>query len=242
MINRLILIGLSFVVFACSNTRTSLEIVNHEKPDLTVDFSPFEKVGCKWDAYGTYYCGEQSTLLKLGCKSISKDKLLGGLTPAYPIAPCGYLFDEGKIGSVDFDVECFSYNIMIDGMACKRFVIFKDGKYILVRNINEFANLFAPVETAEEALGFALVTGFYHAMYGQEINDNYIYYVLKLEDTNVKVVGNGYLVNLFYSPEIGCGPFNTEMINIKVSRNGQVEMANRFPVYRDPLQDTVCAD
>ena len=65
------------------------KVVNHPQPDLRVDFSPFENAGCALDEYGWYRCQEDSTLYKLGCDVIEKTPdMLGGLSPAYPMATC----------------------------------------------------------------------------------------------------------------------------------------------------------
>lgn len=246
-------IFLSFILLvACSpkpdqstNQDIPVIILNHEEPDLQVDFSPFESLGCnKLSGSHWYECRENSLAFKIGCTSLAENKLLGGLTPNYPIADCGYFFPEKEpLEGVDVPTtECFSATVMINGTSCSRQIIFKDDTYLLIKNFDDFKTLFAPVESPEEALAFALITGDYSAEYGQTKKDSYIYYVQKLEDTFIDKVIGGYIVHIFYTPVIGCGPFETESVELKVTYDGDVEEIDRYPVYRDPSQDTVCVD
>lgn len=220
----------------------SFRIINHKKPDLQVDFLVFQNAGCKSNGYGSYECNEQSPLLKIGCNSIAKEDLLGGFTPNYPTVYCDYFFPEHE-EQVDVPPkECFSTTIMINGAACSRLVIFKDNNYQVIKSIDELKILFAPVDSPEEALSFVLAVTKNYAQYGQTRNNNYVYDVQKLEDTYVETIADGYIVHVFYTPGIGCGPFETEAVEVKVTRDGQIEEINRIPVYRDPANDMLCVD
>lgn len=220
----------------------SLKIINHEKPNIQTDFSPFKNIGCN-ESHGYenwYRCEEGSPLLDLGCNSIENMPLLGGLTPGYPIAACTLEIDE-TVWTADIPTDCI-YN---DGgfiTLCHRFVIYKEGKYQVVKTMNDFRKLFAPVDSPDEALSFALAFSDYFASYGQTKRDDYVYSVKELEDTFVETDAIGYLVHVFYTRTFGCGPFETNAVGIKVTYNGNVEEISRHPVYRDPSEDNMCAD
>ena len=220
----------------------SLKIINHEKPNIQTDFSPFKNIGCN-ESHGYenwYRCEEGSPLLDLGCNSIENMPLLGGLTPGYPIAACTLEIDE-TVWTADIPTDCI-YN---DGgfiTLCHRFVIYKEGKYQVVKTMNDFRKLFAPVDSPDEALSFALAFNDYFASYGQTKRDDYVYSVKELEDTFVETDAIGYLVHVFYTRTFGCGPFETNAVEIKVTYNGNVEEISRHPVYRDPSEDNMCAD
>jgi hypothetical protein len=63
--------------------------VNQVQPALSVDFSPFENVGCPPTKYGDRLCEEGSSLAALSCAEIRKPSdLLGALEPSHPIAIC----------------------------------------------------------------------------------------------------------------------------------------------------------
>jgi hypothetical protein len=215
------------------------KIINHEKPKIQADFSPFTNVGCK--SYRDFYdCEEGSQLLNLGCNTIENKPLLGGLTPAYPIAACNFEF-QVRIGGAKKPDDCFYY---FGGFKtfCRRYVIYKDGKYQIIKTMDDFRQLYSPVDSPSEALSFALATDNYFASYGQTKRSDYIYSAKELEDTFVESVTGGYLVHVFYTPTQGCGPFVTRAVEIKVTYEGLVEVVNYFPVYRDPSEDEICIE
>lgn len=240
MKNRIVFsIVIMLLLVSCQDN--SFRIINHKKPDLRVDFSLFQNAGCKSNGYDSYDCNEQSPLFKIGCNSIAKDDLLGGLTPNYPTVYCGH-FVYQEFGIKLPPTECLTSTVRQNGADCARLVIFKDNNYLLIKNIDELKKLFAPVDSPEEALSFALAGTKNYAEYGQTRKNNYVYEVQKLEDTYVETIADGYIVHVFYTPGIGCGPFKTEAVAVKVTHDGQIEEINRTPVYRDPANDTLCAD
>ena len=65
------------------------EFINYPRPELTVDFSPLEDLGCSPDEVGTGRCDAVGVLAELGCDRVVKPPdLLGGLTPNLPIGLC----------------------------------------------------------------------------------------------------------------------------------------------------------
>jgi hypothetical protein len=214
--------------------------VNHIKPDLKVDFSPFENVGCEVDWPGFFSCSDQSTLGKIGCQKIEENDLLGGLTPSYPIAVCRYWFYPPGSRNVP-TTECFSsYLNPGDFVLCNRFIIFKDGKYSLIKNLDQFRNIFAPVDSPAEALSFALTDDSLFVEYGLTYHDTFKYSVPKVEDSFVSTVDDGFLVHVFDIPEYGCSPYDLEAVEVKVTRDGQTIIINRSPVYHNPSGGGMC--
>jgi len=206
-------------------------IINHERPNIQVDFFPFKNSGCKLFSSNSYHCQPSSLLYTLGCTYIEETPLLGGLTPEYPIATCILEINEDA-GVADIPDSCFYY----DGgftTYCYQYVVYKDHHYQLLKTIAEFRALYAPVDSPEEALGFVLVSDNFIAEYGQTKNNDYIYSVQELEDTHVETVAGGYVVHVFDTPGFGCEPFETKSVEIKVTYDGQLTELNRFPVYGD---------
>jgi hypothetical protein len=217
------------------------QIINHERPNLQVDFSPFKDFGCNFSpSWNEYSCEKDSLLYTLGCTYIEEMPLLGGLTPEYPIATCILEINEDSFVA-DIPDSCLYYN---GGFVtyCYRYVVYKDQGYQLVEGVEGFRTLYAPVDSPEEALSFVLATDDYFASYGQTKQDNYVYSVQELEDTFVEVTTDGYLVHVFSYPDRGCGPFETKAVELKVTFDGYVSEVNRFPVYRDPSEDDMCVD
>jgi len=212
------------------------KVTNHEKPNIQAEFSPFTAVGCdNSHGYENWYsCEEGSPLLDLGCNSIENKPLLGGLTPNYPIAACDYEINE-NIGVADLPSDGCVY---ADGgfiTSCHRYLIYKDGKYQLIKTLDEFRAHYAPVDSPEEALSFVLASDDLIAHYGQTKNDDYVYFVEILEDTYVETVASDYIVHVFSTYSV-CDAFETKSVQVKVAHDGHLTELNRTLVYRDPTQ------
>ena len=121
---------------------------------------------------------------------------------------------------------------------CNRYVIYKDGNFQLIKTMDEFRTLFVPVDSPNEALGFALATGWYTANYNQTKLSDYVFTVEELEDTYVETITDGYIVHVFYTPPFGCGVFETSAVEVKVTYDGQIEEVERHPVYH--TKDSIC--
>jgi hypothetical protein len=121
---------------------------------------------------------------------------------------------------------------------CVRARVRQDGVSRIISTQEELREWFAPVESADEALSYALVATGYSAKYAPEdyrlaVGDicdpgpeHYYYCTDVLEDTHVSEVANGYHVNLFYSERYGCGPFPVSSVTVKVSFDGSL---SEFP-------------
>lgn len=214
-------------------------ITHHSSPAVSVDFTPFEAAGCEASQYSASCldCEPGSALAKLGCDRICEpDSELGALTPAYPIAECTYYPEDSR--------EPPDYLRCGGGLrpACERFLVWKDGAFEPVTSADDFRTLFAPVETPEEALAFAMALSGHSARYGIQFDPEYEYYVGELEDTHVDTDGSGFRVHLYLYRWLGCGPHETYAILHTVTTDGQVSEDSREAVFRDPREDDLCAD
>jgi hypothetical protein len=249
-----LLFVLAFIFFSCSFLSAKMEqlptsapsvvIENHPRPEWTLDFSPFDDVGCAPDESALRYCEEDSPLMALGCDRIQKPSdLLGKLEPSLPMAEC--LFEPfrhpDQPGSIDDEGE---YIYRTGGLmpVYVRYVIIREGQFQLIKSEEQFREVFAPVETENEALSYALVLRNLSAYYGIEFNPEYEYFVDKLEDTYVESSSDGYVVHLYNYQFYGCGPHLTYAIDLLVTDQGMIEEINREAVYKDPSEDTLCVD
>lgn len=123
-----------------------------------------------------------------------------------------------------------------------RYVIFRSGQFELVRTEDELRNIFAPIETSDEALSYTLAAKNLAAYYGLKANSKYRYFVDEIEDTYVKTTTDGYLVHLFHYKVFGCGPHITSIVDIRVTAQGLVEEVRKESVYKNPSEDDVCVD
>jgi hypothetical protein len=222
--------------------------VNHSQPELNVDFSIFENIGCPPDQYGFRRCETDSPLAGLGCHQIRKpSNLLGALDPVYPIALClviPYLNAEAPGAENARMLAEGEYFFNIGGIVPQyvRYVIFRDNQFELVKTEDGFRSVFAPIETPEEALGYTLAVRDLSAYYNLEPDPKYQYFVDEIEDTYVEETAGGYLVHLFFYEVFGCGPHLTYDVDVEVTTQGYVKEISREAIYKDPSEDDWCVD
>ncbi len=136
-----------------------------------------------------------------------------------------YFFMSGGLGQVFF-----------------RYVILQEDKFVLIKTESEFREIFAPIETKEEALGYVKAVTGLRDYYGLEFNPEYQYFVNNLEDTHVEITKDGYLVNLYYNEAFGCGPHPTYNVDFQVTSQGYIQQMGTEKVFTDPSQDEMCVD
>lgn len=221
-----LVIGLLLFLTACNREP---KIINHTLPNLVVSFDAFN---------------DPSTVAALGCTEIQPpSNLLGGLEPSYPIAICTVHPGEGSEELIA-EIESGQYFYYTGGLFGQyvRYVIQQDGEFVLLKTEAEFREMFAPVESPEEALSYALAVRNLSAYYGLEYIPGYEYEVDAIEDTYVTPEADGYLIHLFYDQVFGCGPHWTSTVDVHVSTDGNVEEVGGEAIFRDPNLDELCVD
>ena len=211
------------------------KIIRHPKPILTVQYEPFEKLGCKIDFNQANYSCPDTIPWKerLGNRPLKRvSNLVGGLIPSYSIVNCeiGYPNEYQALIRIQAQMKDMCY------------IIFDGKEYKVIDNEEEFRNIFAPIESEEEALSYAIAVKYLNAQYG--IIKNYLLYeylVDTIEETHVVKGESGYDVYLFYHMRTGCGPFYTYSITINVSEMGEIR-ASWKPISRDRLLTGLCVD
>jgi hypothetical protein len=123
-----------------------------------------------------------------------------------------------------------------------RYVLIRDGGFQLVKNEEEFRAIYAPIESPDEALSYALAMRNLSAYYGLEYNREYEYFVDEIEDTHVETVADGYSVHLYHYQLFGCGPHNTYAIELLVDPQGTITQVAQEAVFKDPSEDGLCVD
>ncbi|MBN1315853.1 MAG: hypothetical protein JXA42_10310, partial [Anaerolineales bacterium] len=203
------------------------EIVAYTKPELTVDTSVFEGAGCPLDSTSSYCYLEEGPLVELGCRRISApDSLLGGLDPSYPIAKCG-----GVGISILAQPAIYEVGYMLrSGVG---YVVYRDNAFQLVSSERELRKLYAPIDSPEEALSYALAATGYFAFFDTEISSKYEYLTDRIENTHVKRTNDGYLVLLYDYIPCGCGRHGTFAVDVYIRQSGKIEITWEEMVYRD---------
>jgi hypothetical protein len=235
---------LALITAGCAKTLT---IQNHPAPHLLVDTQVFSQAGCIFDEHGRADCSASAELSALGCTSFDRTSdYLGGLSPALPMLKCivePWNTPEGE-SQGDFELEDGAYFYRRGCMlpSYVRYVAYREGSFTLVETEDQFRALFAPVESPEEALSFALALTGYSAYYGLAQEAGLEYFVRSLEDTHVEQTEDGYAVFLYHYQFCGCGPHNTYAIEVDVDRQGFLETKEPSAVFRNPQEDNLCVD
>jgi len=223
-----------------------VKFINHPKPDFSVDAAPFQDVGCprdeKYPNSSYARCTPESPMAMLGCTHLwDADLLFGGLKPLYPMVTCIVYSKPGDQSSKLKEGEYLWW----DGGPVpiyRRLVIYKDNEFVLIKNLADLQAAFAPIETPEEALSFAMIATGMEGYYDQTYIGGYRYRTDTVEDTHVVQVDNNYEVNLYDYQWIGCGPHTYNMFKILVTTDGQITIGKRIPMYEDPKLDGLCQD
>lgn len=123
-----------------------------------------------------------------------------------------------------------------------RYIIRQNGEFVILKTEEDFRQVFAPIESPDEALSYVLAVRNLMAYYGLKYDPAYEYEIDVVEDTHVTPEPGGYRVHLFYDQVFGCGPHWTSAVDMHVSVEGNVEEAASRPIFRDPNLDELCVD
>jgi hypothetical protein len=164
--------------------------INHPAPELRVDFSPFADVGCPPDEYGSMLCTEDSPLAAYNCDRIAApDDLLGGLVPSHPLALC--YFETSQHFSKDIEtiskVETEGFIYRFGGLAPTyvRYILFVEEDFKVLMTAEDVKAAYAPIESPDEALSYALALNDLFASYGLKPESGMRYLASEIEDTHV---------------------------------------------------------
>lgn len=214
-----------------------VRIINHPEPNLAAEIKPFLDAGCTQDKGSSYVTCPVKTapFSSFGCTSIRSTTRLGALKPDVPIMMCTISsFDRSPPQPNVYDAGCLVRQYV-------RYIVFQDGKFRLLSTLEEFRAFYAPVESPDEALSYALAVTGLSARFNQKL-ENYRYKVTEIEDTFVIQSGDSYTVNLFSDHLCGCGPHASRSVVVAVSRAGEVVKVSPVPLYEDPKLDGLCVD
>jgi hypothetical protein len=160
--------------------------------------------------------------------------LYGGLDPKSPIAYCYKRQQEGDVCYRELVNEAFS--------TCLRIVVYGDGAFHLISTEEELREMFAPIESADEALSYALAgmagpfleDGPPSAYYGLKLDPGLKYLVDVIEDTHVDSTAGGYVVHLYHYQQWGCDHPTFYAIDVLVTSEGKVTPVRKEVVYENP--------
>lgn len=215
-------------------------VINHPAPAISLSYNHdvFEQAGCPADGGP---CQADSPLTLLGCDAMYQPSdRLGGLQPSYPLAICEV--ERENLSEDDLNNSRFiSYTGGLIGRYL-RYVIFRDGEFHVLHTEAEFQQVFAPIESPDEALSYVLALRRYTALYGLEYDPALEYVVSSLEDSYTVAEADGYRLHLFSYDLFGCGPHWMWAVDVTVSFEGVIEEHSQEQVFKDPKDDNLCVD
>lgn len=226
-------IGLALVMLFAVACGTPT-IIEHPRPTLTMDEGVFR-------ANDNPVIGEECG------RGVFPSSMYGGLDPNHPVALCLKEWQPKD--------QCFreSGNIMYH--LCERVLVYRSGAFLPISTREELRDLFAPIESADEALSYALLATDYSPKYDPEDYriavpgdcdpgpKGYRYYVATLEDTHVVEVESGYQVHLFDSQALGCGPHPVWSVIVQVNHDGTIASEySRTKLFEERSGPMCCVD
>ncbi len=241
-------LGLILAATLLAGCRQGPRFEHYPPPALAVDREPFAAAGCPTDDAGWPRCLPDSPLAALGCDVMRPvSDLLGGLNPAYPMAACEiypHWHEEDASRSAEALEASGAYILRQGGLwpVYVRYVVYREGSFAAIQDAAALRALYAPIESPEEALSYALAATDMEALYGLAREPGYVYAGPLVQDTHVTPMGDGYQVLLYYTRVFGCGPHWTYAVQIRVNRDGEISELSRTTAFRDKSTDGMCID
>lgn len=213
--------------------------VNVQAPAMRMDLTPFEQAGCKLDPEGRLRCPPNLPPFDtFGCfEIVEAPPLLGGLTPRGAMMRC--IREQVADAPLDKDDYFYNQGCLVGNYV--RYLDFQDGQLRLIKNLADLKARFAPVESSQEALSYAVAATGFEALFGLR-NEQMRYLAPRIEDSQVRIEGGEYLVSLYSFATCGCGPHAMSLRVVVVKPTGEIAINDPQPVWEDPAQDGLCVD
>lgn len=213
--------------------------VTHPQPDLSVLSSARFTAGCQQNEYGTWMCPPESPPGQLGCSRIyPADDSLGGLSPALPMAVCM----PDPENAQELDGSQYFYNTGCTMPLLVWYIVEQGNNLVILHNLAEFQQVYAPVESSDEALSYAAAITGHYPVYQFELTRGWRYFVNQIETTHVQADDGSYQVRLFDYQFCGCGPHTTYAFDVTVSSDGRITEAQPIQLFENPAEDDLCVD
>lgn len=227
------------LLFACAcvlgltacHLRFKPVFIPHPLPKVEVEVNWLDEMGCPISQASPHQeiriCQPGSLLTELGCRWVKVLHLLGGLDA--PLVEC---IAEQETLSPPL-AEYFRFRGCLFGQY-HTYLLFRQGKVEMLNSPQAFQQIFAPIESEEEAFSYAmLLTGYdvdYTGGYNPQIFE---YHTPRIEAPFVRAEEDGFLVHLFTQPEplCGCGRHTVYAADLLVRADGQILTHRLQPLY-----------
>lgn len=224
------------VLVSCRLSQLNLfnQVTEYDQPELKIDNTYFTDLGC----FNSTNClPEELRNIEYPITSIyAPHSLYGGLEPQLPLAITSVVsFDrEIEIPAV-YTEKCMAAFYI-------RYLIYVDGEIRLIDSAEGMAELFAPIESEDEALSYAIALTGYSALYDLDQHPEYKVYNKPLVESFSKYDGEKFTVHLFDTFICGCGPHIIESVDVTVNQDGTISLSEPLDAYSDPETEGLCID
>lgn len=200
----------------------------------------------------------QTIAQQLGC-AIPEDNFLSvpdQCATVDVVAPCLFLFQyERQAGDPETTLafcslerldggssDPYLYDLGIDHFVPAGVVVMQPEKAMLARTLADLQAVFGMIESAEEAMSFAIAaTGHLPKQFAEkphlDISSPVTYYVDTIEDSFAVANEGGFEVLLFSELD-DCTPWVTTAVSIQVNPDATFEILDSYPVY--DFDDNTC--
>ncbi len=225
------------ILTACNLLQASFskKVIQHPAPEIKMDHSYFENLGC----FNDPACLPDNfrDLLDYPIDYISRpNDLLGGLNPSLPLA----VARTNGFNAEDEFPAVYINSCMIQQYI--RYLVLVNGELQLIDSVEKLAAIYAPIESENEALSYAIEATGLSALYDLDQSPNLKRFTDTLEETYVSKQDGGYLVHLFDTFLCGCGPHIVQSVDLVVSTDGSITFSDAIDAYSDPELDGLCID
>jgi hypothetical protein len=221
MMYRLSLIKFIILILLLAGCSRPTTIVDYPPLDWSINGQRLAEVGCEGDLQAS--CPE---LAALGCDQIKSPRFfLGGLKPPYPVMEC--IHENGQPPDP-------AYFRQVSGLDTRyrSYVVYQDGTFQLLIKKSEFKAIFAPIDSPEEAISYAMAMTSLEARFDLDRNPNVDYLVKHIEETHADETAEGYQVYLFDgSQRMGCDDHPFYAVTVLVTPEGDVHEVERQKIY-----------
>ena len=205
------------------------------------DRSPFQNIGCIWQTDTEAVCIQESIPQKMGCDTLTKpSEYIDALSTESEFVICSYRADLTH-GEENQDPK----GLWDSG--CKipwkqRLLVYSDGDYLLISNLEDLKYNFAPLTNKDQALAYAMAATGFSPRFDLTDLAGFRMFTDPPQITNVQPTFDGYELFLYSLQKCGCGPHTNYMHKVKVTQSGVVEILETTPSFENPADDSLCVD
>lgn len=209
-------------------------VIEYPEPELTIDNSYFTELGC----FDSPDClpDDLKTLDPPIGAIYEPSNLLGGLIPERPLALAYRVsFEREEEIPAVYLKPCmgrFYYSYLVN----------MDGEIRLIDSVQGMADLYAPIESENEALSYAMAVTGLNALYDLESQWTLKRYTKPLVESHSTYDGEKFIVHLFNTFLCGCGPHIASSMDVTVYPDGSFTLAEPVDAFSDPKYDGMCID